>query len=196
MQKNLLKLKTVEAHYISYYLINIFEPFIVNVVMRSNETQIFLTIRKSFFYLFILILKKHSLFCYDSLMDIWGVDLPFKSNRFCINYLLNSLQYNSKLIIKVYFKDLELQKSLSNLYNSAGWLERECFDMFGIQFQNNLDLRRILNDYGFDGFPLRKDFPLSGFYELKYDFELKHIKFEPVELTQEFRLFYFQKVWK
>jgi|JI10StandDraft_1071094.scaffolds.fasta_scaffold23442_5 NADH:ubiquinone oxidoreductase subunit C len=196
MQKNLLKLKTVEAHYISYYLINIFEPFIVNVVMRSNETQIFLTIRKSFFYLFILILKKHSLFCYDSLMDIWGVDLPFKSNRFCINYLLNSLQYNSKLIIKVYFKDLELQKSLSNLYNSAGWLERECFDMFGIQFQNNLDLRRILTDYGFDGFPLRKDFPLSGFYELKYDFELKHIKFEPVELTQEFRLFYFQKVWK
>ena len=129
-------------------------------------------------------------------MDIWGVDLPFKSNRFCINYLLNSLQYNSKLIIKVYFKDLELQKSLSNLYNSAGWLERECFDMFGIQFQNNLDLRRILTDYGFDGFPLRKDFPLSGFYELKYDFELKHIKFEPVELTQEFRLFYFQKVWK
>lgn len=196
MQKNLLKLKTVEAHYISYYLINIFEPFIVNVIMRSNETQIFLTIRKSFFYLFILILKKHSLFCYDSLMDIWGVDLPFKSNRFCINYLLNSLQYNSKLIIKVYFKDLELQKSLSNLYNSAGWLERECFDMFGIQFQNNLDLRRILTDYGFDGFPLRKDFPLSGFYELKYDFELKHIKFEPVELTQEFRLFYFQKVWK
>lgn len=73
-------------------------------------------------------------------------------------------------------------------------MERECFDMFGIQFQNNIDLRRILTDYGFDGFPLRKDFPLSGFYELKYDFELKHIKFEPIELTQEFRLFYFQKV--
>lgn len=185
-----------EISFINEYILNIFSSFIVSTYIKTHETQLFITVRKSYFSLLISILKKHSMFCYDSVMDIWGIDLPLKTNRFCINYLLNSWQYTSFIILKVYIKDLEFQNSITNLFHSAGWLERECFDMFGIQFQNNNDLRRILTDYGFDGFPLRKDFPLSGFYELKYDFELKHIKFEPIELTQEFRLFYFQKVWQ
>lgn len=98
----------------------LFEPLIVNIFVRSKEDQILLTIRKSYFYLFISILKKHSIFCYDSVMDIWGVDLPFKSDRFCVNYLVNSLHYNSKLIVKIYLKDLELQSSLNDLFKSTG----------------------------------------------------------------------------
>lgn len=142
-------------------------------------------------------LKKHTNCQFVVLSDLFGVDFMKKQKkRFQIVYCLLSIRYNTRVRVNILIDDYSKISSATILYKSAGWLERETWDMFGIYFKNNNDLRRILTDYGFDGFPLRKDFPLSGYIELRYDDSLKRVVYEPIEITQEFRFFDFKSPWE
>ena len=136
-----------------------------------------------------MFLKDHTLCQYNSLMEIAAIDYPKRENRFELVYCLLSMRYSSRIKVKIETSEEKYVDTASKLFKSANWYEREAYDMFGIMFKNHPDLRRILTDYGFDGHPLRKDFPLSGYYELRYDDSKKMIVQEPVELTQEFRSF-------
>lgn len=124
--------------------------------------------------------------------DIYEVN---KDERFQVNYYLLSVPFETRILIKVNLGNLTFVDSASNIYNSASWLEREVWDLFGIYFKNHPDLRRILTDYGFEGHALRKDFPLSGYTEIMYTTELKKITVKPLELTQEYRAFDFVSPW-
>jgi NADH/F420H2 dehydrogenase subunit C len=129
-------------------------------------------------------------FCrFDLLVDICAVDYPEKKNRFEINYILLSITYNQRMVIKTYVDEITPIHSVVKIFNNSNWLEREAWDMFGIFFQNHPDLRRILTDYGFVGYPFRKDFPLTGFIEYRYDDVNKAVKGEVLELSQELRMF-------
>lgn len=145
---------------------------------------------------FFWFVKMHSNLKLDCLLDIWCVDFPDKKKRFEINYLLLSLRYNVRVIVKIAVEDGFGLPSIEPIFLSAGWLEREVWDMFGILFQNNTDLRRILTDYGFEGHPLRKDFPLSGYVEVRYDDGEKRVLQEPLEVSQEYRSFDFKSPWE
>jgi NADH-quinone oxidoreductase subunit C len=130
------------------------------------------------------------------LADICGVDYPDREMRFDVVYNLLSMSLNLRIRLKVQTDEEEPVPSATGLYSSAGWWEREAWDLFGIYFSDNADLRRILTDYGFDGHPLRKDFPLTGYVELKYDEDQKRVVYEPVRLKQEFRSFDFLSPWE
>jgi len=140
-------------------------------------------------------LKKHIGYQFNLLSCISGVDLLGKSYRFCVVYDLLSLTFNSRIRVKVFIDEVTFIPSIVDLYINANWWEREIWDMYGIYFDKHPDLRRILTDYGFEGHPMRKDFPLYGFIELRYDESKKRIVVEPVELTQEFRSFSFETPW-
>jgi NADH:ubiquinone oxidoreductase subunit C len=146
-------------------------------------------------------LQKNVNFQVCQLIDLTAIDLMVSTERFVLVYQLLSLRYNYRITIKVFLEKnsnslfSEIMTSSTFLYKSAGWLEREVWDMFGIFFSHHPDLRRILTDYGFQGFPLRKDFPLTGFCELRYDDELKTVFYDSLELSQEFRFFDFQSPW-
>ena len=130
------------------------------------------------------------------LCDVCGVDHPDRASRFDVVYNLLSVTLNQRIRLKVETDEETPVPSATSLYSSAGWWERETWDLFGIYFEGNPDLRRILTDYGFDGHPLRKDFPLTGYVELRYDDEQKRVVYEPVRLTQEFRSFDFLSPWE
>ncbi|MAH83717.1 MAG: NADH-quinone oxidoreductase subunit C [Rhodospirillaceae bacterium TMED8] len=130
------------------------------------------------------------------LMDVCGVDYPERVERFCVVYNLLSLSLNSRIRVKVWTSEDIPVPSVTSLFNAAGWWEREAWDLFGIYFDNHPDLRRILTDYGFEGHPLRKDFPLTGYVELRYDNEQNRVVYEPVKLTQDFRTFDFLSPWE
>jgi len=115
--------------------------------------------------------------------------------RFSIIYDVLSLTYNVRLRIKVYLNEVEAISSLTSIYINANWWEREIWDLFGVYFENHPDLRKILTDYGFEGYPLRKDFPLYGYLDLRYDEVKKQIVVEPIELSQNFRSFVFETLW-
>jgi NADH-quinone oxidoreductase subunit C len=130
------------------------------------------------------------------LCDICGVDYPNRPLRFEVVYNLLSMSLNQRIRIKVETDEEQSVPSAVGLYSSAGWWEREAWDLFGIYFADNPDLRRILTDYGFEGHPLRKDFPLTGYVELRYDEDKKAVVYEPVRLQQEFRSFDFLSPWE
>ena len=130
------------------------------------------------------------------LVDLCGVDYPDRPERFDVVYNLLSLKHNTRLRVKLQVDEGKPVDSVVSVYPAAGWFERECWDLFGIPFSNNPDLRRILTDYGFEGHPLRKDFPLSGYVEVRYDDEQKRVVYEPVTLTQDFRNFDFLSPWE
>lgn len=140
-------------------------------------------------------LTYHSNTRFLSLTELTAVDYLKKNDRYTLVYLLLSYKYNKRLEININCSDSDVIPSCTSLYSSANWLEREVWDMFGIFFVDHPDLRRILTDYGFVGYPLRKDFPLSGYLEVRYDDEQKRITSEPIELSQEFRVFEFQIPW-
>jgi len=133
---------------------------------------------------------------FNVLCDICGVDYPDRPLRFEVVYNLLSMPLNQRIRIKVDTDEDQAVPSAVGLYSSAGWWEREAWDLFGIYFADNPDLRRILTDYGFEGHPLRKDFPLTGYVELRYDEEQKAVVYEPVRLQQEFRNFDFLSPWE
>jgi NADH-quinone oxidoreductase subunit C len=133
---------------------------------------------------------------FTTLIDICGVDYPERAKRFDVVYHLLSMHLNQRLRIKVMADEETPVPSVAALFPCADWFEREAFDMYGILFSNHPDLRRILTDYGFQGWPLRKDFPLSGHVEVRYDAEQKRVVYEPVKLTQAFRNFDFLSPWE
>lgn len=134
-------------------------------------------------------LRDHSAAQFKSVMDITAVDYPSRQYRFELNYNLLSVRHNSRIRVKTYASETSPVPSIARLFEGANWLERETYDMFGVFFEGHPDLRRILTDYGFEGHPLRKDFPLSGYTEVRYDEEKKRIVYESVELSQAFRNF-------
>ena len=133
---------------------------------------------------------------FEMLIDICGVDYPDREKRFDAVYNLLSLKHNYRIRVKVAVAEDEAVPSLVDLYPSAGWFEREAYDLYGIFFDGNPDLRRILTDYGFEGHPFRKDFPLTGYVEVRYDEDQKRVIYEPVKLQQEFRSFDFESPWE
>lgn len=130
------------------------------------------------------------------LVDITGVDFPERSPRFDVVYHLLSVKHNRRVRVKLAVDEATPVPSAVPLFQAAGWHERETYDMYGIFFSGNPDLRRILTDYGFDGHPLRKDFPLTGFVEVRYSEEQERVVYEPVQLRQEFRNFDFMSPWE
>jgi len=130
------------------------------------------------------------------LVDLCGNDWPKREKRFDVVYHLLSLTKNMRIRVKAMVGEGDVAPSCISLYPAAGWFEREAFDMYGVAFAGNPDLRRILTDYGFSGYPLRKDFPLTGYVELRYDEELKRVVYQPVQLVQEFRDFDFMSPWE
>lgn len=130
------------------------------------------------------------------LVDLCGVDYPEREERFEVVYNLLSLSMNLRVRVKVFTDENTPVPSVSGIFSSAGWFERETWDLYGIYFEGHTDLRRILTDYGFDGHPLRKDFPLTGYVELRYDEEQRRVVYEPVQLTQDFRTFDYLSPWE
>ncbi len=133
---------------------------------------------------------------FKQLMDVCGADYPGREERFEVVYNLLSMTHNSRVRVKVATDEETPVPSVTGLYSSANWWEREAWDLFGVYFSGHPDLRRIMTDYGFEGHPLRKDFPLTGFVELRYDDEQKRVVYEPVKLTQEFRRFDYTSPWE
>jgi NADH-quinone oxidoreductase subunit C len=131
-----------------------------------------------------------------SLMDLCGADYPAREKRFDVVYHLLSYRHNRRIRIKVEADEVTPVPSVIDVYPTANWFEREAYDLYGVLFSGHPDLRRILTDYGFEGHPLRKDFPLSGFVEVRYDEEQKRVVYEPIKLQQEFRSFDFLSPWE
>ncbi len=133
---------------------------------------------------------------FRQLVDVCGVDYPEREQRFEVVYHLLSLRQNQRIRVKLSTDEKTPVPSATGVFSSAGWWEREAWDLFGIYFSDHPDLRRILTDYGFEGHPMRKDFPLTGYVEVRYDDEQKRVVYEPVKLTQEFRTFDFLSPWE
>jgi len=133
---------------------------------------------------------------FKQLVDLTAVDYPEKPKRFELVYLFLSIKFNARLTLKIAVDDTEVAPSITSFFGDANWLEREVWDMYGIRFKGHPDLRRILTDYGFEGHPQRKDFPLTGYVELRYDVEKSRIVYEPVKLYQEFRTFDYLSPWE
>jgi NADH-quinone oxidoreductase subunit C len=133
---------------------------------------------------------------FTSLVDITAIDHPERAQRFDMVYHFLSMYRNQRIRLKVAVREDEMVPSITDLHPSANWFEREVFDMFGILFSGHPDLRRILTDYGFRGYPLRKDFPTTGYTEVRYDEALKRVVYEPVNLVQEYRQFDFMSPWE
>jgi NADH-quinone oxidoreductase subunit C len=143
----------------------------------------------------LIFLKNHTQCQYKVLVDICGIDYPEKKKRFEVVYNLLSLTHNSRITVTTSVDEITPLDSVTSVFSSADWLEREVWDMFGIFFINHNDLRRILTDYGFRGHPLRKDFPLTGYVEVRYDDTQKRVVTEKVSLAQDYRVFTFNSNW-
>ncbi|MEM8825191.1 MAG: NADH-quinone oxidoreductase subunit C [Pseudomonadota bacterium] len=133
---------------------------------------------------------------FATLVDITAIDYPGDERRFCVVYHFLSMYRNQRIRVKTFIREEEMVPSITGIYPAANWFEREVFDMFGILFSGHPDLRRILTDYGFRGYPLRKDFPTTGYTEVRYDEVQKRVVYEPVKLTQEYRQFDFMSPWE
>ena len=143
-----------------------------------------------------LFLKSHDKFKFRQLIDIAGVDYPDEEKRFNLVYLLLSHEKNTRIKLSIDFDIDKKIPTITKIYPSANWMEREVFDMYGIEFTDHPDLRRILTDYNFEGYPLRKDFPLTGFEEVRYSEKEKKVIYEPVKLEQNYRNFDFESPWE
>jgi NADH-quinone oxidoreductase subunit C len=141
-------------------------------------------------------LRNDRRFACEQMMDVCGVDFPQREKRFDVVYNLLSVSRNHRIRVIVTTDEAAAVPSVSSIWPSATWWERECYDLFGVMFSGQPDLRRILTDYGFEGHPLRKDFPLTGFVEVRYDEDQKRVVYEPVRLSQEFRSFDFESPWE
>lgn len=167
----------------------------VNSLDIKNE-ELVIFARRAEIHNIISFLKDDPYCKFSTLIDLCGVDYPGRERRFEVVYHLLSMSHNTRVRIKVRTNETEPVHSISSIFPNANWYEREAFDMFGILFDEHPDLRRILTDYGFEGYPLRKDFPLSGFVEVRYDEERKSVVYEDVDLPQEYRSFDFTSPWE
>ena len=167
---------------------------IIETNVFFNDFQIIVPSKKIFDVL--TKLHSNSYFAFDQLIDITAIDYPEKPTRFEVVYLLLSTITNQRLTVKICVNEGELVQSCVSIFKSANWSEREIWDMFGIFFSGHPDLRRLLTDYGFEGHPLRKDFPLTGRVQVKYDTNQNKVIYEPVNLVQEYRDFDFLSPWE
>ena len=163
---------------------------------QINLNQLFIDVDVEDVISTILFLKTNEKCKFKQLIDITAVDYPQREKRFKIIYLLLSHENNLRIVININIDEEINVPSITKIFPSANWMEREVFDMYGISFKDHPDLRRILTDYGFDGYPLRKDFPLTGHVEVRYSEEKKKVISEPVKLDQEYRDFDFESPWE
>ena len=162
---------------------------------KLKHNQIYLNIESDDLLEVILFLKNNIETKFKQLIDITAVDYPEKEKRFKLVYLFLSHEINSRIIVDFFVNENEIVSSLTSIFPSANWMEREVFDMYGIKFKDHPDLRRILTDYNFEGHPLRKDFPLTGHNEVRYSEDNKKVIYEPVKLEQNYRNFDFESPW-
>ena len=165
-------------------------------ISKINFGQLFIEIDIEALYSTILYLKTNNKCRFKQLIDITAVDYPEKEKRFKLVYLLLSHENNLRILININIDEKTHVPSITKIFPSANWMEREVFDMYGVSFKDHPDLRRILTDYGFKGYPLRKDFPLTGHTEVRYSEEHKKVVYEPVKLDQEYRNFDFESPWE
>ena len=158
--------------------------------------QLYLSIDNEDLLGVILFLKTNKDTKFKQLTDITAVDYPENTKRFKMIYLLLSHQFNQRIVISNLINENEVVSSLTKIFPSANWMEREVFDMYGVKFKHHPDLRRILTDYGFEGHPLRKDFPLTGYNEVRYSEDEKKVIYEPVKLEQNYRNFDYESPWQ
>ena len=163
---------------------------------KIKHNQLYVEIDKEDLIEVTLFLKTNKDTKFRQLIDITAVDYPEKSQRFKIVYLFLSHEFNQRIILSYIITEKELIPSLTSVFPSANWMEREVFDMYGVNFVDHPDLRRILTDYGFEGHPLRKDFPLTGHTEVRFSEEKKKVINEPVKLEQNYRNFDYQSPWE
>ena len=163
---------------------------------KIKHDQIYLNIDSNDIIDVILFLKNNENTNFKQLIDITAVDYPENEKRFKLVYLLLSHEFNVRILIDSFINENEIPTSLTKIYPAANWMEREVFDMYGIQFKDHPDLRRILTDYNFKGYPLRKDFPLTGHTEVRYSEEEKKVIYEPVKLEQNYRNFDYESPWE
>ena len=163
---------------------------------KLKHNQIYLNIESDDLLEVILFLKNNNESKFKQLIDITAVDYPEKEKRFKLVYLFLSHEINSRIIVDFFVNENEIVSSLTSIFPSANWMEREVFDMYGIKFKDHPDLRRILTDYNFEGHPLRKDFPLTGHNEVRYSEDNKKVIYEPVKLEQNYRNFDFESPWE
>jgi NADH-quinone oxidoreductase subunit C len=169
----------------------------VKIIEPIANDNLIIYVDKNHLENFLTFLRDDAELSFKTLIDLFGADmLQIRSPRFEVIYNLLSYKLNNRITVKVAIDDGVEVPTVSKIFSSAGWFEREAFDMYGIIFTNHPDLRRILTDYDFEGHPLRKDFPLTGYKEVRYDENLKKIIYEDVKLTQEFRNFDFEMPWE
>ena len=166
------------------------------ITWRLEHEQLIVAVRRGAIERTLLFLRDDANTQFEQLLDVCGVDYPEEEERFEVNYQLLSLKHNQRVRVKVTTDEETPVPSVAALYPAATWYERETYDMYGVFFSDNPDLRRILTDYGFEGHPLRKDFPLTGYVEVRYDEGQKRVVYEPVKLTQDFRTFDFPSPWE
>ena len=167
--------------------------------IKSSEikhSQLYLNIDCEDLLDVLVFLKNNSSTKFRQLVDITAVDYPEEKQRFKIIYLLLSHEFNNRIILSYSINENEVIPSITQIFPSSNWMEREVFDMYGIKFKDHPDLRRILTDYSFEGFPLRKDFPLTGHNEVRYNEEEKKVIYEPVKLEQNYRNFDYESPWE
>ena len=167
-------------------------------IKSSNikHDQLYLNIDNEDLLKVTLFLKTNNETKFRQLIDITAVDYPEADKRFKLVYLLLSHEFNERILVDFFINENELVSTLTSIFPSSNWMEREVFDMYGIKFKNHPDLRRILTDYGFDGHPLRKDFPLTGHNEVRYSEDEKKVIYEPVKLEQNYRNFDYESPWE
>ncbi|MFL1781070.1 NADH-quinone oxidoreductase subunit C [Candidatus Hepatincolaceae symbiont of Richtersius coronifer] len=178
---------------ISAFISNKFKEKVIDNEIKLGE--LVLLINKDSIVEIFDFLKSNAKLLFNQLIDITAVDYPSNQERFEVVYHLLSLPNNLRIRIKVRVKEYEILESLSDNYANSDWLEREVWDMFGLYFKGHKDLRRILTDFGFEGHPLRKDFPLTGFLEVTYDEESQRVIYKPLELMQAHRDFNYRNPW-
>jgi len=183
-----------QSNFLSLLLL-LFPKFFLTLSIRGRE--MIESHANLFFFLFQLkIAKKEPLFKFQILTDLFGVGNLSMNKRFQLIYLLTSLRSANRMRVSYSLSEFTNIPSISDIFSSANWLERECWDMFGLFFKNHCDLRRLLTDYGFDGYPLRKDFPVDGYVQASYDDEYKRVILSPLIMTQDFRDFQFRTPWE
>ena len=163
---------------------------------KIKHNQLYLNIDPDDLLEVILFLKNNDETKFKQLIDITAVDYPEKDKRFKLVYLLLSHEFNQRIIIDLYINENEIVSTLTSILPAANWMEREVFDMYGVKFKNHPDLRRILTDYGFEGHPLRKDFPLTGHNEVRYSEDKKKVIYESIKLEQNYRNFDYESPWE
>ncbi|EMG46159.1 ALI1 Probable NADH-ubiquinone oxidoreductase 30.4 kDa subunit [Candida maltosa Xu316] len=181
------KVQIEELHKFGTYIMSCLPKYIQQFSVWKDELTIYVApsaIRPVMSYL-----KNHTSCQFKAVMDITAADYPSRTNRFDVVYNLLSVRHNSRIRVKTYANETSPVPSVTPLFNGANWYERETYDLFGVFFVGHPDLRRIMTDYGFEGHPLRKDFPTTGYTEVRYDEEKKRVIYEPLELTQAWRNF-------